>query len=174
MIVKKRLTSLFSWIHRLVIYQGYHEVSSLPLASAFRFPLAAASPKPSLVPSKDRVCCLIDLDSTIWEPFCSSSASLRFLSVFSASVSPRGRWMFLPNCVSLQIWKPEYVRPMEKLGETRRNPDKLVGDSRRSLIWIIFTFYSFKMTLGLFLNADRILHNGDQVKGSEPLHLTTT
>jgi hypothetical protein len=66
------------------------------LASAFRLPLAAASPKPSLVAGEDRDWCLADsdLESTIWALFC--SASLRFLSVFSASVSPRGRGAPLP------------------------------------------------------------------------------
>ena len=34
MIGKKRPTSSFSWIHALVIYQGYHEVSSLHLLFA--------------------------------------------------------------------------------------------------------------------------------------------
>ncbi len=78
MIVKKRPTSSFSWIHALVIYQSYHEVSSLHQLFASHWWLH--HPSRHRFQSEDRVCCLIDLDSRIWEPF--YLASLRFLSVF--------------------------------------------------------------------------------------------
>ena len=134
MIVKKRLASSLSWTYSLVIFQGYHEVSSLHLLFASHWC------SQTVIGSKwgPRLC-LIDLDSRIWEPFC--SASLRFLSV-SASVSPRRRCCH--NGVSLQI---------QSAGRAQRN-------SPAAVAWKKCTFHSAvaKLSCRLWSRQSRSMH----------------